>query len=72
MMDVLFVKSQLCVKLQLHRISLTTADNAVCSVVGEIQLRVVTCACIDELIRIARPLGCFKGAPGRARGGMLL
>lgn len=72
MMHVLFVKSQLCIKLQHHRISLTTADNAVCSVIGEVQLRDVTCACIDGLNRIARPLGCFKGAPGRAQDGMLL
>jgi hypothetical protein len=71
-MDVLFVKT-VCVKLQHHGISLTAADNAVCSVIGEVQLRDVQCACIDGLTRIARPLGCFtKGAPGRAQDGMLL
>lgn len=72
MMDVLFVK-QLCIKLQLRRISLTAADNAVCSVIGEMQLRNVTCASTDGLTRIARPLLCFtKGAPRRAQDGMLL
>jgi hypothetical protein len=59
------VKSQLCIKLQHHRISLTAADNAVCSVIGEVQLRDVRCACTDGLMCIARPCGCFtKGGPG--------
>jgi hypothetical protein len=72
-MDVLFVISRLCIKLHRHRISLTAADNAVYSVIGEVQLKDITCACIDGLTRIARPHGCFtKGAPGRAEDGVLL
>ena len=72
-MDVLFLKSQLYIKLQHHRISLTAADNAVYSVIGEVQLREVRRACTDGLIRIATPFGCFtKGASGRAQDGMLL
>ena len=68
-----FVISQLCIKFQRHRISLTAADNAVCSVIGEVQWRNVTRASTDGLTRITIPLGCFtKGAPGRAQDGMLL